>query len=241
MALRILIAENNITAQKMGMKILTAAGHDVVTVSNGLAAIKRMAESHPDILLLDVYLPGYGGVEICEKVKATPEMAHISVLLTAGRIEPFRAAEGIKARADGFIPKPFEAGELIAAVGKLGGRAHPEEAGEELHGAVPKLGNSGPQASGKKKTTELQLSCVILETFEHIDQLAARSGQTAAPPIYESDEAAPVETSGSVSMRLQGEEVCDVCGYVNRGHAFVCRKCDVPLPSSVMSSGGLLK
>ncbi len=203
MALKILLAENNITVQKMGMNILTAAGHDVVTVSNGLAAIKSMTQSHPDVLLLDVYLPGYSGIEICEKVKAAPEMAHVSVLLTAGKIQPFRAEESIGAKADGFITKPFEAGELIATIEKLVERAHPE----------------------------------TLETIERVDQLPARSRLTAAvPSVQNSDVAASAGTSGSKSLLRQGEELCDVCGYVNRDHAFACRICDVPLPSSVMSA-----
>lgn len=119
MRLTILLADGNTTAQNLGKRILTHAGYDVVTVSNGIAAAKKIAELHPDVALLGVYLPGYTGIEICEKMKAAPETAHIPVLLTVGKMEPFHAEDGIKVKADGVILKPFEAEDLIAVVGIL--------------------------------------------------------------------------------------------------------------------------
>ena len=58
MALKILLADDSMTAQKMGKEILVAAGHEVITVSNGAAAVKKIASEHPDIAVLDVYMPG---------------------------------------------------------------------------------------------------------------------------------------------------------------------------------------
>ena len=117
MALKILLADDSMTAQNMGKKILADAGYDVVTVSNGAAAIKKIAELQPDILVLDVYMPGYSGVEVCAKIKAAAETAHTPVLLTVGKLEPFRPEEGLKVKADGLIIKPFEATDLITVVG----------------------------------------------------------------------------------------------------------------------------
>ncbi len=119
MHVKVLLADGNLTSQKLGKDILATAGYEVVTVSNGLAAQKKIAELHPDIVLLDVYMPGYSGIEICEKTKAAPETAQIPVLLTVGKLEPFRAEDGIRVRADSVIIKPFEATNLIATVGKF--------------------------------------------------------------------------------------------------------------------------
>ncbi len=69
MPLRILFADDSMTAQNMGKKILSEAGYDVVAVSNGAAAVKKIAEQKPDIIILDVYMPGYSGLEVCEKVR----------------------------------------------------------------------------------------------------------------------------------------------------------------------------
>ena len=116
MALKILLADDSMTAQNMGKKILMDAGYDVVAVSNGAAAIKKIASDHPDVVILDFYMPGYQGDEVCERVKASPETAHIPVLLTVGKMEPFDPEKANKAKADGVLIKPFEATDLIAAV-----------------------------------------------------------------------------------------------------------------------------
>ena len=119
MARRILLADDSVTAQNMGRRILTDAGYEVVTVNNGSAALKKIAENKPDIIVLDVYMPGYGGLEVCQRVKEAPETARIPVLLTVGKLEPFRPEEARRVGADAFIIKPFEATELLTALTKL--------------------------------------------------------------------------------------------------------------------------
>src|SRR5207253_7814436 len=84
-SLRILFADDSMTAQNMGKKILTDAGYDVIAVSNGAAAVKKIAEHKPDIIILDVYMPGYTGLEVCEKVRASIETLKTPVLLTVGK------------------------------------------------------------------------------------------------------------------------------------------------------------
>ncbi len=103
----------------MGRKILADAGYDVVTVNNGSAALKRIAESKPDLIILDVYMPGYSGLEVCQRLKDSSETAHIPVLLSVGKLEPFKPQEARRVRADAHIVKPFEASELLAALGHL--------------------------------------------------------------------------------------------------------------------------
>ncbi|MGH9546063.1 MAG: response regulator [Terriglobales bacterium] len=119
MARRILLADDSVTAQNMGRRILTDAGYEIVTVNNGSAALKKIAENTPDIIVLDVYMPGYGGLEVCQRVKESPETARIPVLLTVGKLEPFRPEEARRVGADAFIVKPFEATELLTALTKL--------------------------------------------------------------------------------------------------------------------------
>ncbi|HEY1272452.1 MAG TPA: response regulator, partial [Terriglobales bacterium] len=116
---RVLLADDSVTAQNMGRKILSDAGYEVVTVNNGSAALKKISEHKPDVIVLDVYMPGYSGLEVCQRVKETRDTAHIPVLLTVGKLEPFKQDEARRARADAFIVKPFEATELLAALGKL--------------------------------------------------------------------------------------------------------------------------
>jgi CheY-like chemotaxis protein len=119
LARRILLADDSVTAQNMGRRILTDAGYEVLTVNNGSAALKKIAEIKPDIIVLDVYMPGYGGLEVCQRVKEAPDTARIPVLLTVGKLEPFRPDEARRVGADAFIIKPFEATELLTALTKL--------------------------------------------------------------------------------------------------------------------------
>ncbi len=119
MARRILLADDSVTAQNMGRRILTDAGYEVVTVNNGSAALKKIAENKPDIIVLDVYMPGYGGLEVCQRVKEAAETSRIPVLLTVGKLEPFRPEEARRVGADAFIIKPFEATELLTALTRL--------------------------------------------------------------------------------------------------------------------------
>jgi len=126
LARKILLADDSVTAQNMGRRILSDAGYDVTTVNNGSAALKKIAESKPDLIVLDVYMPGYGGLEVCQRLREAPETARIPVLLTVGKLEPFKAEESRRVRADGFIVKPFEASELLTALTKLEDKIVPQ-------------------------------------------------------------------------------------------------------------------
>ena len=122
MALKILLADDSMAAQNMGKKILTDAGYEVVAVSNGAAAIKKLAETSPNLCILDIYMPGYTGLEVCEKIKGAAATSRIPVLLTVGKHEPYKPEEGARVRADGVIVKPFEASELLRAVHRFSQR-----------------------------------------------------------------------------------------------------------------------
>jgi len=119
LARKILLADDSVTAQNMGRKILADAGYEVITVNNGSAALKKIAEQKPDLIVLDVYMPGYSGLEVCQRLKDAQETARVPVLLTVGKLEPFKPEEAKRVRADGFIVKPFEASELLSALSKL--------------------------------------------------------------------------------------------------------------------------
>jgi len=110
----------------MGRRILMDAGYEVITVNNGSAALKKIHENQPDLIVLDVYMPGYGGLEVCQRLKESAETQKIPVLLTVGKMEPFKSDEARRVRADGHIIKPFEASELLAALTKLEDRIVPQ-------------------------------------------------------------------------------------------------------------------
>src|ERR1051326_6559598 len=114
----------------MGRRILMDAGYEVLTVNNGSAALKRIAEAKPDLIVLDVYMPGYGGLEVCQRIRESSDTARIPVLLTVGKLEPFKPEEVRRVRADAFIVKPFEASELLTALTKLEDKIVPQPTGK---------------------------------------------------------------------------------------------------------------
>ena len=119
MARMVLVADDSPTIQKRALGILKGEGFEVETVSNGVAALKRLAVIHPSVILADVSMPGRDGYEVCEFVKKSAELAHVPVLLVASDMEPYDLARGEKVRAAGMIMKPFVASELISMVTKL--------------------------------------------------------------------------------------------------------------------------
>ncbi|MGD0792148.1 MAG: response regulator [Terriglobales bacterium] len=151
MARKILLADDSVTAQNMGRKILADAGYDVVTVNNGSAALKRITELKPDLIVLDVYMPGYSGLEVCQRLKDAAGTAHIPVLLTVGKLEPFKPEEARRVKADAHIVKPFEASELLTAITRLEDRMVPQQSeGSRFSTSVSGVERFGGEGSGRK-------------------------------------------------------------------------------------------
>ena len=119
MSLKIVLADDSLTAQNMGKKILVDAGYEVIAVSNGAQAMKKIVSDQPDLVVLDVYMPGYTGLELCQRLRNSRETARTPVVLTVGKMEAFKPEEANRVGADGLIIKPFEATELVAVVKKL--------------------------------------------------------------------------------------------------------------------------
>ncbi len=119
MPLNILLADDSVPAQNMGKKILVDAGYGVVTVSNGLEALRKIAEAVPDMAILDIFMPGYTGLEICKRLRSSAATATVPVILTVGKLEPYRPEDGEQVQSNAVIVKPFSATELISAVRSL--------------------------------------------------------------------------------------------------------------------------
>ena len=167
-SLRILFADDSMTAQNMGKKILSEAGYDVVAVSNGAAAVKKIAEQKPDIIILDVYMPGYSGLEVCEKVRGSLDTMKTPVLLTVGKMEPYKPEDANRVKADGVIIKPFEASDLLAIIKKF----------EERIGQMPV-----PPMVAQAVRAEVEYQEETSAAVEHMDHRAM--GKSNSQPMVE--------------------------------------------------------
>uniref|UniRef100_Q022D3 Response regulator receiver protein n=1 Tax=Solibacter usitatus (strain Ellin6076) TaxID=234267 RepID=Q022D3_SOLUE len=116
---RILLVDDSPHAQRMGERILSEEGYEVVTVSNADSALIRLDDVDPDVVLADVVMPGRTGYEICQYLKMSPRHRHVRVILTAGVLEVLDEANAKRVESDATLRKPFEASALTAAVKPL--------------------------------------------------------------------------------------------------------------------------
>ena len=95
---------------------LTAAGFHAVTAETGEEALKLVAASLPDLILLDVMLPGIDGLEVCRRLRANPTTAGIPVIMLTALGDESDKVVGLELGADDYITKPFSVREMIARV-----------------------------------------------------------------------------------------------------------------------------
>src|SRR5689334_23844242 len=82
-------------------------GIDVVAVGNGEAAVRKIADVRPDLVLADVFMPVRNGYEVCQFVKTDSTLSHIPVILLVGAFDPLDEQEAQRVGADGVLKKPF--------------------------------------------------------------------------------------------------------------------------------------
>lgn len=104
---RILVADDNTNIQKMVALAFEERGIDVTAVGNGEAAVRRLPDLNPDLVLADVFMPVRNGYEVCEFVKKDPRFEHIPVILLVGAFDPLDEKEARRVGADGVLKKPF--------------------------------------------------------------------------------------------------------------------------------------
>ena len=104
---KILVADDNSNIQKMVGLALKDQGIDVVAVGNGEAAVRKISDIRPDLVLADVFMPVRNGYEVCQYVKSDESLAHIPVILLVGAFDPLDEQEAQRVGADGVLKKPF--------------------------------------------------------------------------------------------------------------------------------------
>lgn len=99
--------------------LMTREGYEHDRVADGAAALSRIRAMHPDLVLLDVMLPGVSGYEICQDVRLDPALNDIKILMMTARGSSIEKRKGLAIGADGFITKPFELKALREEVRRL--------------------------------------------------------------------------------------------------------------------------
>ncbi len=119
MSARILVVDDIITNVKLLEAKLTAEYFDVSTAMSGVEALEVIATNQPDIVLLDVMMPGMDGFEVCRRIKNNPQTQHIPVVMVTALDQASDRINGLKAGADDFLTKPVNDIALLARVKSL--------------------------------------------------------------------------------------------------------------------------
>jgi adenylate cyclase len=116
---RILVVDDTAANVKLLESILRATGYEVLTASSGAEGLAKVASGAPDLVLLDVVMPGMSGYEVCRTLRADSATALLPVVMVTALDPEQERVKGIEAGADDFLPKPINQAELLARVRSL--------------------------------------------------------------------------------------------------------------------------
>lgn len=95
---------------------LEREGFSTVKAYDGEAALRKVRTEKPDLLILDLMLPGIGGLDICKKIRATPEISSLPIIMLTAKTDEIDKIIGLEIGADDYMTKPFSVKELVARV-----------------------------------------------------------------------------------------------------------------------------
>jgi putative two-component system response regulator len=116
---RVLVADDTESVRSLFERLLSSDGHDVVSVADGGAALDAIRRDRPDVVLLDVEMPGLDGLEVCRRLKADAATRLTPVVMVTGQTDLSDRIRGIEAGADEFLSKPVHPQELRVRVRSL--------------------------------------------------------------------------------------------------------------------------
>jgi len=115
----VLIVEDHPDTQSMVAEHLTGRGFEVVVAADGITAMQIVRDRRPRLVYLDLNLPHISGYDVCEQIRADPELEDIAILMTSARHTVDVHAYSLEAGADVYMPKPYNFEELTDQVERL--------------------------------------------------------------------------------------------------------------------------
>ena len=166
---KILLVDDDRDLLEMLLSIFQRAGYTkLLTASSGPEALRVWKKNQPDLIVLDVMMPGMDGFSVLKEIRRT---SRVPVLMLTARGEAEDRIEGLEIGADDYLPKPFLPRELLLRAGAILSRAYPEQNElVELAGATVNMANAEVFKNGEKQT----LTAKELQLFEKLYQNAGR-------------------------------------------------------------------
>jgi len=118
---RIVVADDDPIVIKFLSAVFQDEGFEVRWAEDGEKALKVIAEAKPDLVILDLVMPYHDGFEVCQRIRASAETAHVPVIILSMKEKEADALRAFEVGADDYIRKPFNAMELVARARKLMG------------------------------------------------------------------------------------------------------------------------
>jgi CheY-like chemotaxis protein len=180
---KLLLADDSATIRKVVELTFADEGIDVSAVADAASAMEEFVRTPPDIVLVDVSLPGTSGYQICEMIKQDEATSRIPVLLLVGSFEPFDQDEAERVRADGFLLKPFKSiRELVDRVKELLPAQVSDESFAKKVEETGRWTDAGPEEDGSQITDIDALyeqsfqDTEEMQEFETVDEMLTDSG-----------------------------------------------------------------
>ena len=116
---KILVVEDDPSALRLVGYTLEQEGYQVITASDGLEGVRKARDEHPDLIILDIMLPGLDGYEVCQQLRKEPETAKLPILMLSAKAREIDKATGLKIGADDYLTKPADPSTIVAKVKAL--------------------------------------------------------------------------------------------------------------------------
>ena len=116
---KILIVEDDPSFSRAINHIIEKEGYDVITASNGMAGLRMAKEESPDLMILDVMLPGLDGFEICSQLRQNPETENLPIIMLSAKGQEIDKTTGLKVGANEYLTKPVDRALLLEKVSSL--------------------------------------------------------------------------------------------------------------------------
>ncbi len=129
--------------------------HEVVVATDGVDALRKAARHNPELIVLDVVMPGMDGFETCRRLRANPKLAHIPVIFATSQDTLSDKLEGFDAGADDYVVKPFDLTELQLRIRAVLRRLAPTSQDVELHVGALRLNLLNREITTPTKTIVL--------------------------------------------------------------------------------------
>jgi CheY-like chemotaxis protein len=122
---KVLIVDDNATNLKLVRYVVEAAGHEVTTAIDAESTLAVLARGTPDVILMDLQLPGVDGLELTRRIKANPDTAGIAIIAVTAYAMKGDREKALDAGCDEYVTKPIDTRALPLVIGRYAQRAAP--------------------------------------------------------------------------------------------------------------------